>query len=138
MTIADAILLEEQNGFRKYRTCMYCIFSVSQIIEKHREYNIPTYIDFIGLEKAFGTVNRAKIWEILQNKGIPRHLIITVQSMCMNTVIKITKEFKTREDFKEISQGVRNGCPMSPTLFNLYFDEAVRKWQSQLKTKYFI
>jgi hypothetical protein len=56
----------------------------------------------------------------------------------MNTVIKITKEFKTREDFKEISQGVRQGCPMSPTLFSLYFDEVVRKLQSQLKTNYLL
>jgi hypothetical protein len=56
----------------------------------------------------------------------------------MNTVIKIIKEFKTREDFKEISQWVRQGCPMSPTLFSLYFDEVVRKWRSQLKTNYFI
>jgi hypothetical protein len=61
MTIAEVILLEEENGFRKYTTCMDCIFSVSQIIEKHREYNIPTYIAFIDLEKAFDTVNRAKL-----------------------------------------------------------------------------
>jgi hypothetical protein len=81
---------------------MDCIFSVSQIIEKHRAYNVPTYIVFVDIEKAFDTVNRAKLWEILQNKDIPRHLIKTVQSMYMNTVIKITKEFKTREDFKEI------------------------------------
>jgi hypothetical protein len=123
MTIAEVILLEEQNGFRKYRTCMDCISSVSQIIEKHREYNIPTYIAFIDLDKTFDTVNKSKLWKILQNKGIPRHLIKTVHSMYMNTVIKTSKEFKTREDFKEISQG----CPMSPTLFNLYFDEVVRK-----------
>jgi hypothetical protein len=56
----------------------------------------------------------------------------------MNTVIRITKEFKTREDFKDIPQGVRQGFPMSPTLFNLYFYEVVREWQSQLKTNYFI
>jgi hypothetical protein len=68
MTIAEVILLEEQNCFRQYRTCMDCIFSVSQIIEKIREYNIPTYIAFIDLDKAFHTVNRAKLWEILQNK----------------------------------------------------------------------
>jgi hypothetical protein len=133
MTIAEVILLEEKNGFRKYGTCMDYIFSASHI-EKHREYNIPTYIAFIGLEKAFNTVNRAKLWEILQNKGIPRNLIRTVQNMYMNTVIITSKEFKTRDDFEEISQGVRQGWPMSPTLHNLYFDKVIRKWHSQLKT----
>ena len=32
--IAEVLLLEEQNGFRKGRSCMDCIFSASQIIEK--------------------------------------------------------------------------------------------------------
>jgi len=31
---AEVLLLEEQNGFRKGRSCMDCIFSASQIIEK--------------------------------------------------------------------------------------------------------
>jgi len=34
--IADVLLLEEQNGFRKGRSCMDCIFSASHIIEKQR------------------------------------------------------------------------------------------------------
>ena len=50
--IAEALLLEEQNGFRKGRSCMDCIFSVSQIIEKRREFNIPTYMAFIDFKKA--------------------------------------------------------------------------------------
>jgi hypothetical protein len=33
----------------------------------------------------------------------------------------------------EINIGVRQGCSMLPILFNLYLDEAVRQWQSQLK-----
>jgi hypothetical protein len=49
--IADVLLLEEQNGFTKGRSCMDCIFSASQIIEKHREFNIPTYIAFIDFKK---------------------------------------------------------------------------------------
>jgi len=32
--IAEVLLLEEQNGLRKSRSCMDCIFSASQIIEK--------------------------------------------------------------------------------------------------------
>ena len=50
--IAEVLLLEEQNGFRKGRSCMDCIFSASQIIEKHRELNIPTYIAFIDFKKS--------------------------------------------------------------------------------------
>jgi hypothetical protein len=49
--IAHVLLLEEQNGFRKGRSCMDCIFSASQIIEKHKEFNIPTYIAFIDFKK---------------------------------------------------------------------------------------
>jgi len=49
--ITEVLLLEEQNGFRKARSCMGCIFSASQITEKHREFNIPTYIAFIGFKK---------------------------------------------------------------------------------------
>jgi len=48
-TIAELLLLEEQNGFRKGRSC---IFSASQIIEKNREFNIPTYIAFIDFKKS--------------------------------------------------------------------------------------
>ena len=50
--IAETLLIEEQNGFRKGKSCMDCIFSASQIIEKHREFNIPTYIVFIDFKKS--------------------------------------------------------------------------------------
>jgi hypothetical protein len=47
--IAEALLLEEKNGFRKGRSSMDCFFPASQIIEKHREFNIPTYVAFIHI-----------------------------------------------------------------------------------------
>jgi len=51
-TTAEVLLLEGRNRFRKGRSCMDCILSASQIIEKHRELNIPTYIAFIDLKKS--------------------------------------------------------------------------------------
>ena len=72
--IAEVLLLEEQNGFRKGRSCMDCIFSASQIIEKHREFNVLTYMAFIDFKKAFDSVDRDKLWTITSSKGIPTHL----------------------------------------------------------------
>ena len=31
----------------------------------------------------------------------------------------------------EINKGVRHGCPLSRTLFNMYLDEIITKWQNQ-------
>lgn len=42
-TIANTMLLEEENGLRRNRSCINSVFSVAQLIEKHREYNILTY-----------------------------------------------------------------------------------------------
>jgi hypothetical protein len=50
--IADVLLLEEQNGSRKGRSCMVCIFSASEIIEKHKEFNIPTNIAIVDFKKS--------------------------------------------------------------------------------------
>jgi hypothetical protein len=42
------------------------------------------------------------------------------------------------EDSRVITQEAREGCPLSPVLFNLYLGEAIRIWLQKLKlSKYF-
>jgi hypothetical protein len=38
--ISDVLLTEEQNGFRTGRSCMDDIFTIKEVIEKRREYNL--------------------------------------------------------------------------------------------------
>jgi sorting nexin-29 len=57
-TISEAILLEEQNGFRISRSCIDNVFIIKQTIEKRREFNLETRMTFLDLEKAFHRVNR--------------------------------------------------------------------------------
>jgi hypothetical protein len=37
-----------------------------------------------------------------------------------------------------MNQGVRQGCPLSPTLFSLYIDDIIRRWQIELKDKFYL
>jgi len=46
----------------------------------------------------------------------------------MENIISVNAGNGISEDSRAITQGVREGCPLSPVLFNLYFDEIIRVW----------
>jgi len=90
------------------------------------------------LKKAFDSVDRDKLWTILSSKGIPTHLITIIQKIYMENIIRVNAGNGISEDFRVITQGLRQGCPLSPILFNLYLDEVIQIWLQKLKTsKYF-
>jgi hypothetical protein len=55
----------------------------------------------------------------MKNKGFPDHIVKTVQSLYINTGIKIDKGTSISSKEIYINLGVKQGCPMSPTLFNI-------------------
>ena len=127
--IIEAIILEEQSGFRQNRSCIDNVFSLQQIIEKHREFNRETYMIFIDYEKAFDRVDRQKLWMIMRKRGIPEHLIQVIKELYNNTQICISGSVNVLET---VNAGLRQGCSLSPILFNLYLDEALREWKNLL------
>jgi len=83
-------------------------------------------------------VDRDKLWTIKLGKGIPTHLIIIIQKIYMENIIRVNAGNGISEDSRAVTQGVRQGCPLSPVLFNLYLDEFIRICLQKLKTsKYF-
>jgi hypothetical protein len=59
------------------------------------------------------------------------HLITIIQKIYMENITKVNAGIS--EDLKVITQGVRQGCPLSPVLFNLYLDEVIRICLQKLK-----
>jgi len=107
---------------------------------KNREFNIPTYIAFIDFKKkkTFDSVDRDKLGTLMLSKGITTHLITIIQKICMENIVRVNAGNGLSEDSRAITQGVTQGCPLSPVLFNLYLDEVIRIWLQKLKTsKYF-
>ena len=64
--VVDLVLPESQCGFRRGRSTIEMIFVVRQLQKKCREQHQDLYLAFVDLTKAFDTVNRDLLWNILR------------------------------------------------------------------------
>ena len=74
-------LADSQAGFRKGRGTRDQIANIHWIIDKAREFQKNIYFCFIDYAKAFGCVDCNKLWKILQEMGIPDHLIWLLRNL---------------------------------------------------------
>ena len=73
-------LPDVQAGFRKRRGTRDQIANIRWIMEKVREFQKNIYFCFIDYAKAFDCVDHNKLWRILQEMGIPDHLICLLRN----------------------------------------------------------
>lgn len=95
------------------------IFSLRQIQEKCIEQNMPLYMIFVDFTKAFDTVNREILWKILRKLGCPDHFTSLVESLHSGMQVTVNLKGELSSPF-EISNGVKQGCVLAPTLFAIY------------------
>ena len=77
-------LPEAQCGFRPGRSNLDMIFTVRQVQEKCLEQNLDLYSVFIDLTKAFDTVNREALWDVLARYGCPPKFIQIIRLFHVN------------------------------------------------------
>ena len=128
----NEVLGEEQQGFRRERRGEDNLFILNEIIENHKKNNKNLYLCFIDIEKAYDKVNRELLIKVLGKVGLPAKVVNIIKSLYLDTrATYMLGEFET--DWVDIENGVRQGCVMSPTLFNLYTEElAVRIKQANM------
>ncbi|XP_066282992.1 uncharacterized protein [Branchiostoma lanceolatum] len=118
--LAERVYPESQCGFRANRSTIDMIFSLRQLQEKCREQNMPLYIAFIDLTKAFDMVSRDGLFKILPKIGCPPKLQSLIESFHTNMKGTVLYSGNLSEPF-DIRGGVKQGCVMAPTLFGIFF-----------------
>ena len=74
---------------------------------------------FIDYSKAFDCVDHKKLWKILKEMGIPDHLTCLLRNLHADQEAIVGPGHETKDWF-QIGKKVRQGCILSPCLFNLY------------------
>ena len=114
-----------QAGFRKGRGTRDQIANIHWIIEKAREFQKNIYFCFIDYAKAFDCVDHNKLWKIIQDMGIPDHLVCLLRNLYAGQEATVRTGLGTTDWFK-IGKGVRQGCLFLPCLFILYAEYIMR------------
>ena len=118
-------LPDVQAGFRKARGSRDQIASIHLIIEKARELQKNIYFCFIDYTKAFDCVDHNKLWKFLKEMGILDHLTCLLRNLNAGQEATVRTGHGTIDWF-QIGKGVRQGCILSPCLFNLHAEYIMR------------
>ena len=92
---------------------------------KKQEFQKNIYFCFIDYAKAFDCVDHSKLWEILQEMGIPDHLTCLLRNLHGDQEATVRTGHATAVRF-QIGKGVCQGCILSPYLFNFYAEYIMR------------
>jgi hypothetical protein len=124
----DEIIGDHQCGFRRNQSTTDQIYCIRQILEKKWEYNGTVHQLFIDIRKAYDSVRREVLYNVLIEFGIPRKVVRLIK-MCLNeTYIKIRIGKHLFGEFP-IKNGLKQGDALSPLLFNFALEYAIRKVQ---------
>ena len=92
---------------------------------KKQESSRKTSTSFTDNAKAFDCVNHNKLWKILEEMGIPDHLTCLLRNLHAGQDATVRTGHGTI-DWVQVGKGVRQGCILSPCLFNVYAEYIMR------------
>ena len=118
---AKGLLPEEQCGFRPNRSTTDMMFVVRRLQEIGRKAGVSLFMCFIDLQRAYDTVDRTLLWQVLTRIGVPPQMMAVIRQFHDGMRACVRPDDGVCSDWFEVEQGLRQGCVLSPLLFNIFF-----------------
>ena len=118
---AEEIIAEEQAGFRAGRSITEQIFNLRILCEKYLQHHQNLYHVFIDFKKAFDRVWHATLWATMRKYNISANLVRTIEQL-YDKATSVVQMNGSIGDWFRTTVGVRQGCLLSPTIFNIFLE----------------
>ena len=118
---AEKIIAEEQAGFHPGRSTTEQIFNLRILCERYLQHQQDLYHVFIDFKKAFNRVWHAVLWAAMKLYNIDTNLINVIQNLYDKATSAVCFNGSTGDWFRT-TVGVRQGCLLSLTLFNIFLE----------------
>ncbi|MCO5582472.1 hypothetical protein L7F22_036368 [Adiantum nelumboides] len=111
-----------QAGFRARHSTVDHLITLRVLMEEAKLKGKTLYCCFVDFKKEFDTVPRQGLWSRMETLGVPMHIRATVGRLYQEVRCKLKTNTGFSQEFRS-TMGVKQGCPLSPTLFGLCIDE---------------
>ena len=116
-------IVDEQNGFQKDKSTVDHLITFTNILETRKLQKKDTFVAYIDFSKAYDRVNRGFLWNKLQSMGINGKMLTCIKSLYSNVSACVKLRPSEFTNWFRVSTGLRQGCLLSPLLFNVYIND---------------
>lgn len=124
-------LCREQAGFRATQECTGQVVTLIEIVQRRRAIERNTYAAFLDFSKAYDMVPHMALFAKLDAIGIRGRTLSLIKQMYGETRFAVRTPLSQplgaalphRIEMVHQLKGLRQGCPMSPTLFNVFIND---------------
>ncbi|KAI8502642.1 hypothetical protein Bbelb_193440 [Branchiostoma belcheri] len=128
--------MQAKKGAKRFstpgRSTVDRILTLRLLAEKRREFRKPLYAaySYVDMKQAFDSVNRNALWLLLKALGVPAKLVHLLSLLYSNTSSRVKVNGLLSDSFV-INSGVRQGCVLAPTIFNVAIDHVMGRTVEQ-------
>ena len=112
---------DTQTGFRPGLSTMHQLFALQYFVDEADADKKPLYCCFLDLKGAYDRVQRSLLWQVLERLGVHGSMLQAVKSLYDNSQLCVKVQGRTGQSVPS-QTGLKQGCPLSPTLFGLFAD----------------
>jgi len=120
--IDEGFIRPEQYGFRNREECISLYTTLKIICQRRKFENKEAYLAFLDLKNAYDSVPIYNVLMKIHHLGIRGKCYNFIENLYLSSKACVRVDGQLSESFN-IKKGFRQGCPLSPILFNLFIND---------------